>query len=119
MSTPARFTLKPGTPITVDGVEAQLVGEAVIEAAGDRHEALARYTTEPAFQEYPKMVNAGGVEKIVHSAEEEALWCHPPQPDAAPDSEPARADPLDDVSVEMDNPDLNEPPKKKGAAKKK
>jgi hypothetical protein len=81
------------------------------------------------FVEYPKVLADG---HVAHSAEEEAAWGKPLSNPVASDevasieldekfTEPAQANPLDDVTIEMDNPAF-QPPKKTaahGGAKKK
>lgn len=88
--------------------------------------------------EYPKVIQTGGITLTVADAADEARWREAPPPGPAsvpvvePEPEPAPvaealddrdvADPLDDIAVEMDNPVYNEPvklKKKKTAAKKK
>ncbi len=82
--------------------------------------------------EYPKAIEVDGVPLTVTSAEDEARWravaapvaAVEPEPVAEPEPEPESApepaaDPLDDVTVEMDNPDFDPPKSKKTAAKKK
>ena len=77
------------------------------------------------FVEYPKVLTDG---HVVHSAEEEAAWGKPLTDPVVSDevaeielgekwTEPAQANPLDDVTIEMDNPAFQSP--KKTAAKKK
>ena len=61
------------------------------------------------YQEYPKMLPDG---RIVQSAEEEHG-----APTLEPDA-PEKPNPLDDVSIEMDNPAFDAP-KRKTATKKK
>lgn len=88
--TPVRLTLKAGTKVTVDGVEATLASETAIEAAPGDREALSQFTDTP-FAEYPKMVTKDGVEKVVNGPEEEAEYLHP------------RKTGLEDVAIDFDD----------------
>ena len=82
--------------------------------------------------EYPKVIEVDGLKVTATDAADEARWrATPPKPEAVPDPVPAPAaavvdvvepepvSPLEDVTVEMDNPDFDPPKKTKTAAKKK
>ncbi len=76
------------------------------------------------MDEYPKVIDLAGQKITVRDADDEARWLARPEavvaePDAVitadvPDASP---DPLDDVTIEMDNPSFQPQAKKK--AKKK
>ena len=96
-----KVTLKPGTVAHVDGVPVCLLGETDVETAEGNRVSLNKHADKP-FAEYPKALEDG---RVVQSADEES--------DPSP-----KASPLDDVSIEMDNPAFDAP-KKKSASKKK
>jgi len=109
---------------------------------------IAQSAADEAGLAYPKVITVGGdkpVKVTVDNAAEEARWRavdapKEPEPEDAPHSPPALpsdapvepvpavledpdgappADPLDDVTVEMDNPAFQPPAKKKTTAAKK
>lgn len=91
-------------------------------------------------EDYPKVIETGGILVTVTSAEEEARWTQPaavsttapdevvldvpasdePRPAVLDDQDGVPpADPLDDVSIDMENEKFQPPAKTKGGAKKK
>ncbi len=97
------------------------------------------------MSEYPKVIEVDGIKITATDAEDEARWLAAPPPPASgaadpvlvpeplPDEPPAEApsevspeaeeivepvDPLDDVTVEMDNPDFAAKPGGKSKKKK-
>jgi hypothetical protein len=106
----ARVVLKPGTVILVEGAQAELCGDTEVETAS--HDLLVKHT---AFVEYPKVVTIDGVTFEAKSAAHEAELRAQAAAAAAEALKPASS--LEDVEVEMDNPDFDKPRGK--AAKKK
>lgn len=127
------LTIKGGTVVSIDGIPARLAGDTDIET--ESYDLLRPFSTTP-FVEYPKALPDG---TIAQNAEHEAALVAAAKPadapPAAPEQEPVTTDalyasdaldapptdPLDDVTLKMDNEKFQPESKSKssGGAKKK